>query len=134
MKYMLDTNICKFSIKKKSDPLLQHLLKIDPRNICISSITQSELYYGVSKSLAQEKNLAALEKMLTSLNVLPFESAAARCYGEVRADLEKRGKIIGPLDLLIASHALSLGLVLVTNNVSEFKRVKNLSIEDWTVA
>lgn len=132
MKYMLDTNICIFSIKNKSTSLIQHLSKIDPSEICISSITLSELYYGVYKSQAKEKNLSALEKMLTSLEVVSFDSLAGQSYGELRADMEKTGDIIGPLDFLIAAHALSLKSILVTNNVSEFKRVKNLKVEDWT--
>ena len=133
MKYMLDTNICIFTIKNKSTSLIQRLSKIDPSEICISSVTLSEMYYGVYKSQAKEKNLSALEKMLTSLEVVPFASLAAQSYGEVRASMEKTGNIIGPLDFLIAAHALSLKSILVTNNVSEFKRVKSLKVEDWTV-
>ena len=133
MKYMLDTNICIFTIKNKSTSLIQRLSKIDPSEICISSVTLSEMYYGVYKSQAKEKNLSALEKMLTSLEVVPFASLAAQSYGEVRASMEKTGNIIGPLDFLIAAHALSLKSILITNNISEFKRVKNLKVEDWTV-
>ena len=133
MRYMLDTNICIFSIKNKSTALIQRLSNIDPSEICISSITLSEMYYGVYKSQAKEKNLLALEKMLTSIEVVSFDSIAAQAYGEIRAAMEKTGNIIGPLDFLIAAHALSLKSILITNNISEFKRVKNLKVEDWTL-
>ncbi len=131
-RYLLDTNICIFLIKRNSPKLLHKIFSLDPLNICISSITLGELSYGVEKSQHQEKNRSALNKILTVLEVCPFDESAATRYGKIRADLERKGKVIGPLDTLIAAHALARDLILVTNNTREFKRVENLQFEDWT--
>ena len=131
MGYMLDTNICIFAIKKKHPKLLHNLRDHSVLEICISSITLSELYYGACKSEYREKNLTALEKMLTTIEVSPFDERAASAYGEIRANLERKGQIIGPLDTLIAAHAMSLNAILITNNTKEFLRVKGLAVEDW---
>ena len=99
----------------------------------VSTITQSELEYGVSKSQQKAKHAQALAKFLSTVNVLDFDTKAAEVYGEIRVDLELKGKPIGPFDMLIAGHAKSAGLTIVTNNVREFGRVDGLVVEDWSV-
>lgn len=131
MKYLLDTNICIFLINKKSLRVLDHIRAQDVGDVGVSSVTAAELEYGVAKT-GSTRNKAALAAFLLPLDVAPFDADAARAYGEVRAGLEKAGTPIGPLDMLIAAHALSLGCVLVTNNVREFRRVSGLDVEDWT--
>jgi len=100
--------------------------------MCISSISYAELLYGVEKSQAVEKNRAALNSFLSNISILDFGASAAEEYGKVRAALEKQGLPIGPMDMLIASHAKAENLVVVTNNTREFKRIKGLTVEDWT--
>ena len=132
MKYMLDTNICIYTIKHTSELLLRRFMQHDPDEICISSITYAELMYGVWKSQAKEKNELAVSLFLSPITIIDFDDSAAREYGMIRAELEKKGTPIGPMDMLIAGHAKSVGLILVTNNKREFERVDNLVIEDWT--
>jgi tRNA(fMet)-specific endonuclease VapC len=131
MKYMLDTNICIYLIKKKPRHVIDNLSKITIAEICISSITLSELEYGVEKSQRKEQNKMALVEFLAPVEILAFDETAARHCGRIRAELESRGQPIGSFDLLIAAHAISLDLILVTNNESEFKRVSGLKIENW---
>ncbi|MEE9431981.1 MAG: type II toxin-antitoxin system VapC family toxin [Melioribacteraceae bacterium] len=131
MKYMLDTNICIYIIKNKPIKVLNKFKKIDPKDVCISSITSSELWFGVYKSLSFEKNAIALEQFLSPLTILEYDNSAAKVYGKVRSQLEKKGKVIGGMDLLIAAHALSLELTLITNNTKEFKRVEGLNVSNW---
>lgn len=132
MRYMLDTNICIYAIKNDPAAVFQHLSEHDPSEICISSVTYSELSYGVEKSKAKARNRLALSVLLSNIEILDFDAHAAEEYGKIRADLESKGTPIGPMDNMIAGHAKSLGYVLVTNNVREFKRIKNLKIENWT--
>lgn len=131
MRYMLDTNICIYAIKQKPEQVFQRLQTIDPQDVCVSSVTYAELVHGVEKSAAIEKNRVALSMLLANIEILDFDTNAADQYGKVRADLEKRGTPIGPLDIMIAGHALSAGCTIVTNNVGEFSRVKGLKIENW---
>jgi tRNA(fMet)-specific endonuclease VapC len=131
MKYMLDTNICIHLVKKKSPLVLERLKKNRSQGIAISAITQAELWHGVENSVAKERNTIALLELLSILTVLPFEEAAAEEYGKVKSSLQRQGLLIGPLDTLIAAHAKSLNMVLVTNNTREFIRVAGLAIEDW---
>ncbi|WP_442947745.1 type II toxin-antitoxin system tRNA(fMet)-specific endonuclease VapC [Nostoc sp.] len=100
-------------------------------DVGISSITIAELEYGVAKSQQQEKNRIALMQFLLPLEIVEFNQASATIYGSIRSDLESRGLIIGAMDMLIASHALSLGVTLVTNNVREFSRIPTLLLENW---
>lgn len=130
---MLDTNICIYCIKKKPPEVLNKFLQCNPDDICISSITYSELMHGIEKSQAVEKNRLALALFLSPIQILPFDAEAAEAYGKIRADLEKRGTPIGPMDMLIAGHAKAEKLILVTNNTREFNRVNDLVVEDWTV-
>lgn len=131
MKYMLDTNICIYIIKKKPAKVLRALQKVAVGQVCISAITLAELEYGVAKSQHKEKNQIALAKFLVPIEILDFNDCAARMFGEIRADLEVRGKVIGPFDLQIAAHALAENLTLITNNQKEFSRVSDLKIKNW---
>ena len=131
MKYLLDTNICVALIRQKSPAVLQRLVLLKPGDVAISSITLAELVYGAEKSTKNEENLTALQQFVLPLEQVTFDQQAAIAYGKIRADLERTGNIIGSMDMLIAANALSLDLVLVTNNVREFSRVQGLVIEDW---
>jgi tRNA(fMet)-specific endonuclease VapC len=131
MQYLLDTNICIYLIKQKPSQVLERFQTLALSDIGISSITVAELAYGVFKSQQQEKNRSALMQLLIPLEIIDFDQAAATVYGEIRSDLERRGLVIGAMDMLIAAHALSLGVTLVSNNVREFSRVGNLSLENW---
>jgi tRNA(fMet)-specific endonuclease VapC len=102
-----------------------------PDDICISSVTLSELEYGAAKSGAPERNKMALAEFMTPIAVMPYDDRAAPPYGRIRAELEAQGQSIGPLDTMIAAHALSLGLIAVTSNEREFRRVPGLKVENW---
>ena len=130
MKYLLDTNICIYLINERPKKVLTHFKRHSLGDIGISSITASELAFGVAKS-GSSKNSAALEAFLLPLNVVDYDAGAAMIYGDIRATLEKQGKTIGPLDMLIAASALSRQLILVTNNEKEFRRVSKLKVENW---
>ena len=132
MRYMLDTNICIYAIKHKPPEVIRKFLSHDPSDLCISSITYAELMHGLEKSMAVERNRVAIMMFLSPISILDFDSYAAREYGRIRADLERKGTPIGPMDMLIAAHARAEGLILVTNNTREFERVEELEIEDWT--
>ncbi|MCI0184662.1 type II toxin-antitoxin system tRNA(fMet)-specific endonuclease VapC [Sulfoacidibacillus ferrooxidans] len=132
MLYMLDTNICIYLIKRRSDELLERMRVFRTGEIVVSVVTVAELQYGVSKSENKERNQAALESFLLPLEIANFSFEETVVYGNVRAELERRGQTIGPLDTMIAAHALSLDVPLVTNNTREFERVKGLRVEDWT--
>jgi tRNA(fMet)-specific endonuclease VapC len=131
MKLMLDTNICIYIIKQQPVAVLKRFLEYQIGDIGISSITLSELRYGVAKSTHQEKNTKALDEFITPLEVVSFDEEAAHVYGDIRATLEKAGTPIGSMDMLIAAHAVSLGIPLVTNNAREFIRIPALNIIDW---
>ncbi|MBI2478271.1 MAG: type II toxin-antitoxin system VapC family toxin, partial [Planctomycetia bacterium] len=126
MKYLLDTNICVFVIRQKSQLVLQRLRQHQAGDVGISTVTLAELRYGADKSNDSPRNNAALDAFLVPLETVEFSVDAADEYGHVRSDLERRGLSIGPLDNLIAAHARSLGVTLVTNNVREFSRVTGL--------
>lgn len=132
MKFMLDTNICIYLIKLKPQKVLKHFQSHSVGDIGISSITLAELRYGVEKSQHIEKNRQALDEFILPLEIVDFDEAAAEAYGTIRAALEKVGRPIGSMDMLIGAHALSLSVALVTNNIKEFKRIKNLKVLDWT--
>ena len=131
---LLDTNTCIYLIRRRPKEVLQRFERFEVGEVGVSVITVSELRYGVEKSTRPEQNLRALEQFLLPLEVLNFGPEATVSYGRVRASLEERGMPIGPLDALIAAHALSLGATLVTNNTREFERVSGLQIEDWTAS
>jgi tRNA(fMet)-specific endonuclease VapC len=129
--YLLDTDICIEMIRGKSPALLAHLRRRKIGSVAISSITLAELQYGVAKSRDPEQNRIALVHFVAPLEVLPFDERAAAGYGKLRAGLERSGRPIGPLDTLIAAHALAAKLTLVTNNQREFSRVVDLHVENW---
>jgi tRNA(fMet)-specific endonuclease VapC len=131
MQYLLDTNICIYLIKQKPPKVLARFQTLTLSDIGLSSITVAELEYGVCKSQQAEKNRAALMQFLIPLEIVAFDQTAANRYGSIRSDLERRGLVIGSMDMLIAAQALSLGITLVTNNVREFSRIANLSLENW---
>lgn len=133
MKFMLDTNACIYIIKQKPRKVLERFHDYKIGDIGISSITLAELQYGVSKSLHPQKNQQALNEFILPLELADFDEDAARAYGEIQTSLEKHGTPIGSMDTLIGAHAVSLGVTLVTNNIREFKRIKNLSLADWSV-
>lgn len=131
MKYILDTNICIYIIKKKPLKVIEKFKQYPLGNIGISSITMAELHFGVQKSSMPERNLNAINQFILPLEVFEFDMKASIEYGFIRSDLEKRGTPIGPLDTLIAAHVKSLNFTLVTNNVKEFDRIGNLKIANW---
>lgn len=133
MKYMLDTNICIYAIKQKPESVLRTLQSHDPADICISTVTYGELVHGVEKSLYPDRNRLALSLLLANIEIVNFDAGAADHYGMIRADLERKGLVIGPLDMMIAGHARSLGCILVSNNLKEFSRVEGLRTENWVV-
>ena len=115
----------------KPESVLRRLEAALPDGLCISAVTLAELRHGVENSAAPAKNEAALLHFLSILQVLPFDDYAAIAYGRIRAALQRAGKPIGPLDMLIAAHAVAAGLTLVTNNTREFARVPGLRLENW---
>lgn len=133
MRYMLDTNICIYVIKHKPEQVFIRFQEHDPKDVCISSITYAELVHGVEKSKSVEKNRVALAMLLANIEILNFDSLAAEGYGKIRADLERAGTTIGPLDMMIAGHAKALGYTVVTNNMKEFERVKDLNLVNWAL-
>jgi tRNA(fMet)-specific endonuclease VapC len=131
IRYLLDTNACIELIRKRSQRVLSHLREHPVGSVGISSITLGELYSGVSRSADPERNRIALTHFCAPIALLPFDDRAAAAYGPVRANLERSGFPAGPLDTLIAAHALSLSAVLVTDNDREFRRVRGLEVENW---
>ena len=132
MKYLLDTNICIYVIRKKSANVLRELNSHPVSEVAISAITVAELEYGVEKSSQPAPNRQALDQFLVPFMTLDFDYDAAQEYGRIRAHLEGRGTPIGALDTLIAAQAASRSLILVTNNTKEFSRVPGLAVEDWS--
>ncbi|OFW02618.1 MAG: plasmid maintenance protein [Acidobacteria bacterium RIFCSPLOWO2_02_FULL_68_18] len=132
-RYMLDTDTCSYIMKRSSETVLNRLQAVPVVDVCISVITKSELLYGVEVSPRRTQDAMALQAFLPYVEVLELPDAAATHYAQVRADLKTRGQMIGANGLFIAAHARSLGLVLVTNNTTEFGRVKGLTFENWTL-
>ncbi|MEX5685956.1 MULTISPECIES: tRNA(fMet)-specific endonuclease VapC [Pseudomonas] len=130
IKFMLDTNICIFTIKNKPQ-IVREAFNRHNGQMCISAVTLMELIYGAEKSAAPEKNLAMIEGLAARLEVLPFDNEAAAHTGMIRSELAKAGTPIGPYDYMIAGHARSRGYIVVTNNLREFERVPGLRVEDW---
>lgn len=131
MKYMLDTNICIFIIKQKPESVIQRFMELKPGDICISSITYAELVHGAERSQTKEKNRLALTIFLSEIPILPFDDLAAQTYGRVKAELQREGVSFSQLDALIAAHAKSKELILVSNHIRDFARVDGLIVEDW---
>ncbi|MFV1977608.1 MAG: tRNA(fMet)-specific endonuclease VapC [Candidatus Scalindua sp.] len=133
LKYMLDTNIVIYTIKNRPSEV-REAFKRHEGQMCISSVTLGELIYGAEKSSMPEKNIKVIEGMIARLDVLSFNHQDSTHFGQLRAELEAIGKPIGPYDCMIAGHARSEGLILVTNNTKEFSRVPGLRVDNWVTA
>src|SRR3990170_2113195 len=133
-RYMLDTDTCSYIMKRSNQTVMKRLRTVPVADVCISVITKSELLYGVEVSPRRTQDVTALQAFLPHVEVLEFPEDAATHYAQIRADLKKRGQMIGAHDLFIAAHARSLGLRLVTNNTAEFVLVKGLTLENWTLS
>ena len=131
-RYMLDTDTCSYIMKRSNQRVVTRLRAVPVTDVCMSVITKSELLYSVEVSPRRVLDATALQAFLPHVEVLELPAAAATHYAQIRADLKKRGQMIGANDLFIAAHARSLGLRLVTNNTAEFGRVKGLTLENWT--
>jgi len=131
LKYLLDTNIVIYTMKNRPQQVRRYF-KAQQGRIGISSVTLGELVFGAEHSQQVERNLADIEALIARLEVLPFDEAAAYHFGQIRAELYRTGRPIGPYDMMIAGHARACGLKLVTNNIREFKRVQGLIIENWS--
>jgi tRNA(fMet)-specific endonuclease VapC len=131
LRYLLDTNTCVDYMNGRWPSVVARVQKSDPYDLRLSSVAVAELRYGADKSARPRENHARIDQLVQDLLCLDFDLDAAAAYGRIRAGLEAMGQPIGPNDLLIAAQALSQGLVLVTNNLREFQRVKGLRIESW---
>ena len=133
LRYLLVTHLC-IRVLRDRPPQLRERFNREADGLCISTIVLTELLHGAAKSARPEHNRTEVERFAARLDVLPFDEAAADHAADVRASLERRGEIIGAYDLLIAGHARSRGLIVVTANLSEFRRVDALRCEDWLAA
>ena len=129
--YMLDTNICIYIAKNKPISVLEKFKTLQVNQIFMSLITYGELYIGAEKSQYKQKTLQKLENLIQIIPVIPMSCAVGSIYGKIRADLEVKGEIIGNNDLWIAAHAIERELTLVSNNLKEFSRISELSLENW---
>jgi tRNA(fMet)-specific endonuclease VapC len=130
---MLDTDTCSYILKRSHPLVLKRLQSVPVEVVCMSVVTQAELLYGVEVSPRSVQDGAALAAFLPYVDAVELDETAALHYAQIRADLKRRGALIGANDLFIAAHARALGLTLVTNNVAEFERVRDLRIDKWTV-
>lgn len=131
MNYFLDTNICVYFLKGLYPSIKENFGALLPQNIKVASIVKAELLFGVENSIHKKKNLELIEKFLLPFEVIPFDDKATSIYSKIRYDLTKKGNIIGPNDLILASIVLANEGILVTNNLNEFSRIKNLRVENW---
>ena len=132
-RFMLDTDTCSYIMKRSHPLVLKRLQSVPVSDVCMSVVSKAELLYGVEVSPRRAQDAAALAAFLPYVEVVALDDDAARHYADIRADLRRRGSLIGANDLFIAAHARSRGLILVTNNTSEFERVGGLVIENWTL-
>jgi tRNA(fMet)-specific endonuclease VapC len=130
--YLLDTNIVSYLLRRAPEPLVQRLASTSRDDVGISIVTAMELRFGVEKNPERARTREAVDAFLSAMPVLAFPEDMPSVYGRIRVDLERRGKPIGPLDTMIAAHAVALKTTLVTNHTREFRRVKGLRVEDWT--
>lgn len=131
--YLLDTNIIIYTLKNKFENIKVMIESAGMNNVCVSSLTVAELEHGAAKSSNPDKSRALMYEFLTPFEIMNFDTKSAEFYGRIRADLERCGQIIGPMDLLIASVAMANNGIIVTNNEREFERIKGLKIENWTL-
>jgi len=129
--YLLDTNICIYIINRRPVHVVEHIKTLEPSMVYLSSVSLAELEYGVSESSSREKNRTALLHFASVFQILDFNDLDAENFGILRAELERKGQIIGPYDMQIAAQALTRNLVLVTNNTGEFERIPGLRLENW---
>lgn len=132
-RFMLDTDTCSYIMKRAPPLVLRRLQAVPVSDVCMSVVTNAELLYGVAVSSRHAQDAAALAAFLPYVEVLELDEHAALHYAEIRADLKRRGAMIGANDLFIAAHARALALTLVTNNTAEFERVSGLALENWTL-
>lgn len=132
MKYLLDTNICIYIIKQKPEQVLKKFSRMRKAEMFLSSITIAELIYGVEKSQFKDRNMAAFDDFTAPFDCVDFDNESAKVFGHLRAELEKKGTMIGVFDLQIASIAIANDMILVTNNEKEYSRVSGIKIENWT--
>ena len=128
---LLDTNTCIYFLNRASEGIIKQFKALSPSQIRLSSVTVAELYYGAEKSKAKSRNRERVKRFVSAFQIVPFDEQACGTYAKIRCALEKSGNLIGPMDLLIASISLAHNFVLVTNNLKEFKRVKQLNLENW---
>lgn len=128
---LLDTNTCIYFLNQASEGIIERFKALSPSQIRLPSITVAELFYGAEKSQAKSKNRARVQRFVSTFQIVPFGEKACSTYGKIRCALEKTGHPIGPMDLLVASISLAHNFVLVTNNIKEFRRVKQLKLENW---
>ena len=131
MKYLLDTNICIYTIKNKPPQVKERLIEHHIGDLSLSIITVSELFYGAFKSQRVEKNIKIIEEFIMPFDIIDFDYASTIEYGKIRATLEKQGQVIGNMDMQIAAIAKTNKMILVTNNLKEFNRIENLKLENW---
>ena len=131
MKYLLDTNVCVDFMNRRYPNVVERILSSPPEDLCLNSVVVAELRYGADRSARRAQNHQRLDILISEIQCLDFDLAAARAFGRIRSTLESEGLVIGPYDMMIAAHALSLGIVLVTDNEKEFRRVAGLQIENW---
>ncbi len=130
LRFMLDTNLC-IRVLRDRPTGLRERFNTEAASLCISTVTLAELLYGAEKSAKPAENRNQVEAFAARLDVMPFDNAASAHFADIRANLERKGQVIGPYDLMIAGHARSLGLVVITGNLGEFRRVEGLRSEDW---
>jgi tRNA(fMet)-specific endonuclease VapC len=133
-RFMLDTDTCSYIMKRSHPQVIKRLQSVPVDDVCMSVVTKAELLYGVEVSPRRAQDAAALVAFLPYVRAIDLTEDAAAHYAEIRADLKKRGAMIGANDLFIAAHARAAGLTLVTNNLAEFKRISGLKLENWTVS
>ena len=132
-RFMLDTDTCSYIMKRSHPLVLKRLQTFSVDDVCMSVVTRAELLYGVEVSPRRAHDASALSAFLPYVEAVDFDQEGARHYAEIRADLKRRGVMIGANDLFIAAHARALGVTLVTNNTAEFERVRDLKLENWTL-
>ena len=129
--YMLDTDICSYIIRERPVQVLEHFKQVEMEQLCISVVTYAELIFGVEHSSSKKVNRAIIDGFVQHLSIISWDEDAAEHYGKIRAYLQAKGKVIGSMDMMIAAHARSQGMTLVTNNDRHFKRVPKLTVENW---
>lgn len=132
-RFMLDTDTCSYIMKRSHPLVLKRLQSVSVDDVCMSVVTKAELLYGVELSPRRAHDASALAAFLPYVEALELDEGAALHYAQIRADLKRRGAMIGANDLFIAAHARALGVTLVTNNTAEFERVRDLTLENWTL-